>query len=141
MKTMTKTTKAKSKSKKAKEHLVFLLETVGFDHSTWIKTHPRATLFELLEYLEGVRDELNEFNDDDILAEIINELGDAGEYLRGFSPVDEPIVSGDDKLADVGYRLENVEEDIRYVEELIEEVGETFLVKRLPKRNFKVKAA
>ena len=46
-----------------------------------------------------------------------------------------------EEFADVDYRLANVEEDIGEVEELIEALGESFSVKRLPKWKPRAKAS
>ena len=117
-----------------REHLAFVRKEVGNNHSRWITARRSATLGDLLAHLEGVQDELMSFNDDDILADIADELGDAADYLSDFAPLDEPV-GLDGELATVEYRLANVEEDIGFVEELIEAVGRSYKVSRLPKRN------
>jgi hypothetical protein len=132
-----KPTKAEAERKK---HLDFVQRMTGRNHHRWIKSNPSANLGDLLQYLEVVKEELEAFGDDDVLAEIINELGDAYGYLLDFDPVDEPV-DGDEELATVRYRLDNVEEDISDVEELIEALGVSFQVKRLPKWKPRAKAA
>lgn len=139
-KLLTKKAKKPSKAKieaERQEHLAFLKREVGASHGRWIRSHRTATLSDLLAYLEGVQEELIAFNDDDVLAEIANELGDAADYLSDFAPLEEPVDS-DGELATVEYRLANVEEDIRFVEELVEAVGGLFKVARLPKRRRKI---
>ena len=131
-----KPTKADAERNK---HLDFVKRMTGRHHHRWIKSNPSANLGDLLHHLEGVQEELEAFNDDDILAEIINELSDAYSYLLDFDPVDEPV-DGDEELATVRYRLDNVEEDISDVEELIEAMGVSFQVKRLPKWKPRAKA-
>lgn len=136
MATKTKATKkmtaAQLKAWKERHH-EFLVNTVASDHRNFIKVNRNATLGDLLTYLNDVQEELLNFDEDEVLAEIIVELDVAATYLSDLTPCDEPV-DGDSELATVGYRLENVEEDIGYVEELIEEIGEDFPVKRLPKK-------
>ena len=79
-----------------------------------------------------VQDELLDFNGDDILAEIECELSDAAKWLRSWGPI-EVHVDCDGEPATVEYRLAKIEEDIGEVEELIEELGESFSVKQLSK--------
>lgn len=122
-----------------REHLAFVRKEVGDSHSKWITAHRSASLGDLLAYLEGVQDELMAFNDEDVLAEIADELGDAAAYLSGFAPLHEPV-DIDGELATVEYRLMKVEEDIGEVEELIEAVGPSYKVSRLPKRKRKTAA-
>lgn len=141
----TKTTKATKKMTAAQmkaweeRHREFLFDTVASAHRIWIKANRNSKLGDLLTYLNDVQDELLGFNEDDVLAQIIGELDVAADYLSVFTPVDEPV-DGKEELATVGYRLVNVEEDIGYVEELIEEFSEAFTLKRLPKQKpWKVK--
>jgi len=104
-----------------KKDLTYLRQTIARNHQRWIKDNPKSTLGDLRDYMLGVQDEMNEYNDDDPVADLD---GDAAEYCADF---------GDDDEADqtVGYRLANVEEDIRVIEELIEEVGEEYKVRSL----------
>lgn len=115
----------------AKKHLDFVKRIARQSHGRWIDSNPSATLGDLHSYLEVVRDELSEYDPDDVLAEIIDELDLAADYLSDFDEVDEPVF--DDELATVDYRMANVEEDIGDVEELIESLGASFRVSRLPK--------
>lgn len=117
-------------------HPNWLLKTVSDNHRRWIKENKDATLGDLLEYLNSVQDELTAYDEDVVLADIIDELVTAADYLDDFTPVEEPL-DDDGEMATVEYRLANVEEDIEYVEELIDELGEEFLVSQLPqvKRN------
>lgn len=125
-----KPTKAEVEAQRTK-HLAFLKRKTGRHHDKWINAHPSADLSDLLLYLERVQDELLDFNYDDVLAEIINELDAAADWLSEWGPVDVHV-DGDDP-ATVGYRLDESEEDIGDVEELIEALGVSFKVKRLPK--------
>ena len=126
-----KMTAAQLKAWKERHH-EFLVNTVASDHRKFIEANRHATLGDLLTYLIDVQGELYTFDEDEVLAEIIGELDVAATYLNDFS-IDEPV-DGDGELATVGYRLENVEEDIGHVEELIEESGDSFPVSRLPKK-------
>ena len=132
-----KPTKAETERK---THLDFDKRMTGRRHHRWIKSNPSANLGNLLQYLEGVKKELEAFNDDDVVSEIINELDDAYDYLVGLDSVDGPV-DGVEKLATVRYRLDDVEGDIGEVKELIEAIGKSFSVKRLPKRKPRAKAA
>ena len=135
-----KPTKAEVEAKRQIEHIEFVKEWTGRNQAKWIKAHTSANLGDLLQYLERVQDELLTFNYDDVLAEIINELGDAADWLGEWGPI-EVHVDGDGKPATVEYRLDNVEEDIGEVEELIEALGVSFQVKRFPKLKPRGKAA
>lgn len=129
----TKATKAKAvrteDETKAAE-LESLKETVSNSHGKWIGNNPKATLGDLLSFLRDVQEEFFNFNDDDILADISGELGDAAVYLTEFEEFTKPI-GPDKELPTVGYRAANVEEDIGVVEDLIEHVGEGFPMKKL----------
>jgi hypothetical protein len=137
---ISKTHKPTKAETERKTHLDFDKRMIGRKHHRWIKSNPSANLGNLLQYLEGVKKELEAFNDDDVVSEIINELDDAYDYLLGFDPVDEHV-DGDEKLATVRYRLDDVEGDIGEIEELIEALGESFSVKRLPKWKPRAKAS
>ena len=135
-----KPTKAEVEAKRQIEHIEFVKEWTGRNQAKWIKAHTSANLGDLLQYLERVQDELLTFNYYDVLAEIINELGDAADWLGEWGPI-ESHVDGDGEPATVWYRVEELEEDIGEVEELIEALGESFQVKRLPKWKPRGKAA
>lgn len=134
-----KPTKADFEAEQRK-HVEFLKEWTGRNQQKWIKSYPTATLGDLLQYLERVQDELLAFNYDDVLAAIIDELGDAADWLGEWGSI-EVHVDSDDAPATVEYRLDNVEEDISTVEELIDSLGESYKVKRLPKPKHRTKAA
>lgn len=105
-------------------------EGVSRSHGKWIGNNPKATLGNLLSFLRGVEEEFLNFDEDDILADICNELGDAAHYLNEFEDFNKPF-SGDE-LPTVGYRSDDLNDDIDQVEDLIELVGETFKVRKLP---------
>lgn len=113
---------------------------VGRKYTKWRKSNPTATLGDLLQFLERAKDELRAFNGDDVLVEIESELSDAADWLATWGPI-ESHVDGDGEPATVWYRVEELEEDIGEVEELIEALGESFSVKRLPKWKPRGKAA
>jgi hypothetical protein len=134
-----KPTKAEVVQADKLRHIETLKAEVGRKFTTWRKWNPTATLGELLEFLEQAQDELLSFNGDDLLLEIENELSDAADYLATWEKKSGYMDNEDP--ATVDYRLENLEEDIGEVEELIEALGESFSVKRLPKWKPRAKAA
>ena len=103
---------------KTKKELADLKMTAARNHLGWFKDNPRGTLGELRDYLLGVRDEMNELDDEMLVADLD---GVAGNYCASF---------GEDDVT-VGYRLANVEEDIDVIEILVEEVGEQYKVRSL----------
>jgi len=121
-------------------HVETLKAEVGRKFTKWRKSNPTATLGDLLQFLERVQDELLAFDSDNVLLEIEGELSDAADWLATWGPI-ESHVDGDGEPATVGYRIEELEEDIGEVEELIEALGESFGVKRLPKWKPRAKAA
>ena len=121
-------------------HVETLKAEVGRKFTKWRKSNPTATLGELLQFLERAKDELLDFNGDDVLVEIESELSDAADWLATWGPV-ESHVDGDGEPATVWYRVEEIEQDIGEVEELVKAVGESFSLKRLPKWKPRGKAA
>lgn len=105
--------------------------SVSMAHRRWIENNPTAMLSNLLSFLLAVQDDFEQFDEDDVLADITDDLGEAGEYLAEFESFELPIYDGGG-LPTVGYRTANVEEDIEDVGELIELLGESYEVKRLP---------
>lgn len=144
--TPSKTTKTRKPTKaemtKAGElsHVETLKAEVGRKFTKWRKSNPTATLGDLLQFLERVQDELLAFDSDDVLLEIEGELSDAADWLATWGPI-ESHVDGDGEPATVGYRIEELGEDIGEVKKLIEALGVSFPVKRLPKRKPRAKAA
>lgn len=121
------------------KHVETLKAEIGRKFMNWRKWNSTATLGELLQFLERAQDELLSFNGDDLLMEIEGELSDAADYLATWEQ--QTGYMDGEEFADVDYRLANVEEDIGEVEELIEALGESFSVKRLPKWKPRAKAA
>jgi hypothetical protein len=130
----TKTATAKTTRTEAEEkaaELESLKEAVSNSHGKWIGNNPKATLGDLLSFLRSVEEEFLDFDEDALLADICNELGDAADYLSEFEDFHTPF-SHDGELPTVGYRSDDLNDDIARVEELIGIVGETFKVKKLP---------
>src|SRR5262245_34026134 len=100
-----------------KKELNSLKRWAGHNHSRWIASNKRATLSDLLGYLRVVEEELAAHDPDTVLAEIIDELDVAADYLGDFQNLDEPVTG--DELATVGYRLADLGQDIGDAEELI----------------------
>lgn len=125
--------------KRFPEELKFAGEHVRFAFDTW----KPETLGELHTCLEEVREEMESFDGDDLIADHWDELCIAGEYQSMFG---DPSEWDDEHFPlTFDYRMENVNEDIEFVEELIEGLGESFKFADLPKpkymRKKKTKAA
>ncbi|HEY7328067.1 MAG TPA: hypothetical protein VH592_10525 [Gemmataceae bacterium] len=120
--------KTTTRSKKATE-VALLKNDVAGAHQTWLKKNRRATLGDLLAFLQDVNDDFLSYDQDDLLSDYIHGLGYAAEYLEEWGDVYDE----EGESATFGYRQCNVEEDISRVEDLIELVGESFKVKRLGK--------
>ena len=120
-----KNTKVVSQQDSATEHVVL-------SHSTWIADHPKGSLGELSEFLESVESEMLNYDGDELIADHIDDLCEAADYLAEWSDPSEPVC--DDELPTFEYRLVNVEEDIMTLDELIELVGRSFKVADLPSR-------
>lgn len=134
-----KPTKAEVAKADELKHVETLKAEIGRKFMNWRKWNPTATLGELLQFLEQAQDELLSFNGDDLLVEIEGNLSDAADYLATWDQ-NEALLD-DEEPATVDCRLGNMEEDIGQVEELIEALGESFSVKRLPKWKPRAKAA
>lgn len=128
--------KKPSKAESAKaldlKHIERLKDEVDRKFTSWRRSNQSATLGDLLRFLKRAEDELLAFNGDDLLVEIEGELSDAADWLGTWGPIEEHV-DGDSRPATVEYRIEELEEDIEQVVELIAELGESFMVKRLPK--------
>lgn len=134
-----KPTKAEVAKADELKHVETLKAEIGRKFMNWRKWNPTATLGELLQFLERAQDELLSFNGDDLLMEIEDELSDAADYLATWEQ--QTGYMDDEEFVDVDYRLANIDEDIGEVEELIEALGESFSVKRLPKWKPRAKAS
>lgn len=134
-----KPTKAEMAKAGELSHVETLKAEVGRKFMNWRKWNPTATLGELLQLLERAQDELLDFNGDDLLVEIEGELSAAADYLDTWEQ--KTGYMDGEEVADVDCRLANIEEDIGEVEELIEALGDSFSVKRLPKWKPRAKAA
>jgi hypothetical protein len=118
-----KNTKVVSQRDSAMEHVVLA-------HHDWIAGHPEGSLGELADFLESVESELMDYDGDEFIADCIDDMVDAADYLAGFEEPSEPVCN--DGLATIEYRLGNIEDDIMSVDELIEIVGRSFKVADLP---------
>ncbi len=107
-----------------------LQEDVSRRHRKWIKNNRSATLADLQRFLQDVADEFDGFDQNALIADFFDELGDAADYLSEWA---DPTTDGEEPVT-FEYRLANVEEDIQHVEELIELVGDSFKVKSLQPR-------
>jgi len=121
--------KTTTRNKKATE-IARLQEGVYLAHRKWIKNNRSATFADLRQFLQGVADEFDGYGEDAIIADHFGELGDAADYLSEWA---DPTTDGEEPVT-FEYRLANVEEDIRNVEDLIEFVGSAFKVKSLRPR-------
>ena len=63
---ISKTHKPTKAETERKTHLDFDKRIIGRKHHRWIKSNPSANFGDLLQYLEGVKKELEAFNDDDV---------------------------------------------------------------------------
>lgn len=102
------------------------MEWVKMQHGCWIAANSNGTLEELREHLESVRSEMLRYDGQELIADYIDELDVAADYLGTFED--------DDDRPTFDYRLENVDEDLEQVDDLIELVGESFKVADLPSR-------
>ena len=110
----------------------FYTKQVADNHSRWISSNPEGTLADLLGFMECVRFEFLQYDGDELIADHIDDLDNAADYLSDWGDPSEPVC--DDELPTFEYRLANIEEDIMTLDELIELVGESFKVADLPSR-------
>lgn len=88
----------------------------------WITANPSGTLEELLALLESVRDECDCFDEDDLIVDHADDLSsDANDYLSSWGDLSELV--DDEMPATFGYRQDNLDEDIGFVEELYDSLG------------------
>jgi hypothetical protein len=107
-------------------------EQVVLAHHVWIAGHPEGSLGELADFLESVESELLDYDGNELVADCIDDMVDAADYLADFEEPSEPVCNDD--LATIEYRLGNIEDDIMNVDELIEIVGRSCKVADLPPR-------
>jgi hypothetical protein len=114
--------------KRFPEDLKFAGEQIRYAFDSWNDDAPIETLEDLRDLLVEVRDEMEEFDGDDLIFEHLDELYLTRDYESLFTePGDDndPVTFHD--------RMANVEEDIEHLEELIEGLGESFKFTDLPK--------
>ena len=102
---------------------------VALNHRAWIRdNHKTKTLTDLSNYLEGIAEEFDGYDNDALLIDHLDELGDAGDYVRMFGGV---VCSDTGEPYTFEYRRGNLECDMSFLETLIEEVGSKYWVKYL----------
>lgn len=98
-------------------------------HGPWIRDNQKtATLADLSSYLEGIAEEFDCYDDDALLKDHIDELGDAGDYVRLFTGL---VCEDTGEPYTFEYRRDNLDCDIDFLQSLINEVGSTCRVKNL----------
>lgn len=90
-------------------------------------------LGDLLRLLQDVEDEMSRFDGDALLVDHWDELSITTDYVTLFGDPDD---HDSDWPLTFDYRLGNVEEDISYVESLVEGLGDSFQFDNLPKRKY-----
>ena len=100
----------RKKKRKAVSHQESITEQVVLSHHTWIASHPKGTLGDLAEFVDSVKAELLNYDPDELIADHIDDLGDAADYLADWGDLSEPVC--DDELATFEYRLGNIQDDI-----------------------------
>lgn len=117
------------------EDLNYAAGEVRYAFNSW----QTDTIGELLTLLREVEDEMESYDGDALIADHWDELTIAAEYQSMFG---DPSDWDDDcyKLT-FEYRLANVEDDIMYVEQLIEALGPSFKFTDLPKPKYMKSAA
>jgi hypothetical protein len=120
------------KGKKRLAEIERLSRDVARAHKLWLEEYVGGTLGDLLAFLDAARAEFLRFDEDDLLADHIDDLDSAAEYLAGWDDVTEPVF--DDELPTFGYRLANLDEDIGVVEQLVCLLGEQFRVAGLARQ-------
>lgn len=116
--------------KRFPQDLTFAGETVRYAFDNW----QAETLGKLLTGLEEVREEMESYDGDALIADHWDELGIAADYAGMFGDPSE--WDDDDWPLTFDYRLANVEEDIMYVEQLVEGLGQSFKFDDLPKPKY-----
>lgn len=127
------------KKKRIPENLDYAAKHIrcAFDH--WHQTDVIGTVGDLLTTLQEVIDEMSQFEGDALIVDHWDNLGITTEYINLFGDPDDH--QDDDWPLTFDYRLANVEEDIMYVEQLVEGLGESFKFDDLPKPEYMTTAA
>lgn len=95
---------------------------VTLQQKWWITENPKGLLRELLALLESIRDECDCFDEEDVIADHVDELSsEAVDYFSSWGELSEPV--DDDEPATFGYRRDYLDEDIDRVEELCDSLG------------------
>lgn len=102
------------------------------NHQTWLGDNPKGTLGQLLVWLEKAHEECLSMTDDEEL--LIEEAEDVpetlAEYLSAFDDHDGETFA---------FREADIDEDIQRIEALIDELGESMRLSKLPKLEFNKK--
>lgn len=110
--------------------VAFAKHNVTVEIRFWIAAHPHGTLGEMLAWLESVRDQCDYFDDEDVIADHVDELtSEAVDYFSSWGELSEPVDG--DEPATFGYRRDYLDEDINSVEELYDSLGGDVVVAEL----------
>ena len=112
------------------EDLAFEADHVRFDFRSWIDADMVSTLGDLQALLQEVEDEMTCFDTEALIVDHWDELGVTSDYVSLWGDPSER--DEDEDALTFEYRLGNLEEDLRYVEELIDGLGRTFKLSDLP---------
>lgn len=112
------------------EDLAFEADHVRFDFRSWIDADMVSTLGDLQALLQEVEDEMTCFDSEALIVDHWDELGVTSDYVSLWGDPSER--DEDEDALTFEYRLGNLEEDLRYVEELIDGLGRTFKLSDLP---------
>lgn len=116
------------------EDLAFEAEHVRFNFRSWIDAEMVSTLGDLQVLLQEVEDEMTCFDSEALIVDHWDELGAASEYVSLWGDPSER--DADEDPLTFQYSLGNLEEDLRYVEELIDGLAESFKISDLPMPKF-----
>lgn len=112
------------------QDLTFEGEQIYSAFWSWHEKGYINTLGDLLRRLRVVEYDMNRFDRDALIIDHWEDLRIGLDYVELFG---DPNDHYDELPLTFEYRLENVDEDIMYVEELIEVLGESFMFYDLPK--------
>ena len=111
------------------ESIQSIKKTVAFENRFRIEEYPDGTLCELLTWLESVRAECDYFEEDDLIADHVDDLSEeAQDYFSSWGDLSEV---DDDEPTTFSHRRDNLDEDIQSVEELYDSLGGDIVVTEL----------
>jgi hypothetical protein len=117
-------------SKQFPQDLTFAGEQIYSAFWSWHENGYINTLGDLLRMLRLVEYDMGRFDGDALIIDHWEDLRVGLDYIELFG---DPNDHDDELPLTFEYRLENVDEDIMYVEELIEGLGESYMFDDLPK--------